>query len=128
MVIKKKEGYVAPPRTSIAREVHKLVPGVPLEVLEPMDYTILYTVHSEIVCYGLNKDAVAELNIPDYKCGRDMSAAKAAVKKFRQDLKNQLRDEARRKKDEARAKAQAAKARERAARDRARAKAMARKK
>ena len=122
-MIRKKEGYVAPPRTSIAREVHRLVQDVPLEQLEKTDYTILYTVHSEIVCYSLNKDAVAELNIPGYKCGKDVTAAKNVVKQFRHDLKKQLRDEAKRKKDEARAKARAAKERARAARERARARA-----
>lgn len=127
MVIKKKEGYKAPPRTSIAREVHKLVPAVPLEVLGPMDYTILYTVHSEIVCYGLDSEAVAELNIPGYKCGKDVTAKKNAVKEFRRALKNQLKEEARRKKEEARAKVQAGRERTRAARERARAKARAKK-
>ena len=127
-MIKKREGYVAPPRTSIAREVHKLVPGVPLEQLETMDYTILYTVHSEIECYGLDPDAVAELNIPGYKCGKDVTAKKNKIKQFRRDLKKQLRDEAKRKKEQARAKARAAKDRARAARERARAKARAKKK
>ena len=127
MPITKKEGYVAPPRTAIANEVHKLLPDIPLEQLQPMDYTILYTVHSEIVCYGLPKEAVAELNIPGYKSGKDLSAQKNKIKQFRRDLKKKLRDEARRKKEQARAKAQAAKARARAARERARAKARAKK-
>ena len=119
-MIGKRKGYVAPPRTSIAQEVHKLVPDVPLERLGKMDYNILYTVHSEIVCYGLNRDAVAELNIPGYRCGKDVTVAKNAVKQFRIDLKKKLRDEAKRKKEEARAKARAAKERARAARERAR--------
>jgi len=125
-MIRKKKGYVAPTRASIHNEVAKLLPAVPREVIEGTDFTALYTIHSEIACYDLNPDAVAEVNIPGYRCGRDLSGAKAAVKQFRRDLKKQLADMSRRKRDEARAKAQAAKARERAAREKARTRARAR--
>ncbi len=125
-MIRKKEGYVAPPRGSIHNEVAKLLPAVPGEFIQGLDFTALYTIHSEIACYDLNPEAVAEVNITGYRCGRDLSGAKEAVKQFRRDLKKQLADRARQKRDEARAKAQAAKARERAAREKARARAHAR--
>jgi len=124
-MIRKKKGYVAPPRGSIHNEVARLLPAVPREIIEGLDFTALYTIHSEIACYDLNPDAVAEVTITGYRCGRDLSGAKAAVKQFRRDLKRQLADVARRKRDESRAKAQAAKARERAAREKARARAHA---
>ncbi|MCX6340269.1 MAG: hypothetical protein NTX71_10205 [Candidatus Aureabacteria bacterium] len=122
-MIRKKEGYVAPPRGSIHNEVAKLLPTVPRELIEGLDFTALYTIHSEIARYDLNPEAVAEVNITGYRCGRDLSGAKAAVKQFRRDLKKQLADAVRRKRDEARAKAHAAKARERGARDKARVRA-----
>jgi hypothetical protein len=124
-MIKKKQGYKAPPRTSIVLEVVKLLPDVPVGILEELGFTPLYAIHSEIVCYGLDPYAVAEVNIPGYKCVRDVSAGKEAVKRFRRELKQQLKDHDRRKKEAARAKAQAAKERARAAKERARAGARA---
>jgi hypothetical protein len=118
-MIKKKKGYVAPPRGSIRNEVAKLLPAVPRDVIERLDFTALYTIHSEIACYGLNPDAVAEVTITGYRCGRDLSGAKESVKRFRRDLKRQIADAARQKRDEGLAKARAAKARERAAREKA---------
>jgi hypothetical protein len=121
-MITKKEGYVAPPRAAIVNEVAKLLPSVPREILENLDFTVLYTIHSEIACYDLNPDAVAEVNITGYKCGRDMAGAKLAIKSFRRALKKQVADEARRKREAGRAKERAARERARAARMRARAK------
>lgn len=121
-MIRRKEGYVAPTRAAIVNEVAKLLPSVPKETLEGLGFTVLYTIHSEIACYDLNPDAVAEVNIPGYKCGRDISGAKLAVKQFRRDLKKQVAEAARRKRDAARAKERAARERARAARMRARAK------
>ncbi|MDD5556115.1 MAG: hypothetical protein PHN82_02570 [bacterium] len=121
-MIRKKEGYVAPPRASIVNEVAKLLPGVPREALEGIGFTALYTIHSEIARYDLNPDAVAEVNIPGYRCGRDIAGAKLAVKQFRRDLKKQLADAARRTREQARAKEHAARERARAARMKARAK------
>ncbi|MCX6357512.1 MAG: hypothetical protein NT045_06535 [Candidatus Aureabacteria bacterium] len=88
-MIKKKEGYVAPPRTGIANEVCKILPAVPQGMIRGLDFTVLYTIHSEIVRYGLRPDAVAEVNITGYRCGKDLTGAKAAVKQFRVDLKKQ---------------------------------------
>lgn len=121
-MIRKKEGYIAPPRGGIANEVAKLLPHVPRELINTLDFTALYTIHSEIACYDLNPDAVAEVNITGYRCGRDLSGAKAAVKQFRRDLKQQLADAARQKREAARAKERAGRERARAARERARAK------
>ena len=121
-MIKKKEGYVAPPRGGIVNEVAKLLPSVPRETLEGLDFTALYTIHSEIACYGLDPEGVAEVNITGYRCGRDVSGKRESVKQFRRDLKMQLAEAARRKKEEARAKERAAKERARIARERARAK------
>lgn len=120
-MIKRKKGYVAPPRGSIANEVCRLLPAVPRELIQGLGFTALYTIHSEIARYGLKPVAVAEVNIPGYRCGRDISGAKAAVKQFRVDLKRELAEAARRKRDEARAKERAGRERARAARERARA-------
>ena len=120
-MIRKKKGYVAPPRGSIANAVRKLLPAVPRDLIEGLDFHALYTIHSEIARYGLKPEAVAEVNITSYRCGRDISGAREAVKQFRRDLKAQLAEEARRKKEEARAKERAGKERARAAIERARA-------
>ena len=121
-MVKKKEDYVAPPRTSIANEVHKLVPKAPLEQLQVLDFTLLYSIHSEVVCYGMDAEASAELNIPGYKSEKDVKAKKNKIKALRQAIKMEVRARAQKKKAEARAKAQAARARAHAARERARAK------
>ncbi|MCX6355816.1 MAG: hypothetical protein NTZ78_13070 [Candidatus Aureabacteria bacterium] len=120
-MIRKKEGYVAPPRGSIANAVCKLLPAVPRELIEGLGFTALYTIHSEIACYGLKPEAVAEVCITGYRCGRDISGAREGVKQFRRDLKAQLSEAARGKRDEARAKERAGKERARAAIERARA-------
>jgi hypothetical protein len=119
-MIKKKEGYKAPPRTSIVKAVSTLLPDVPVERLQKLDFSALYAIHSEIIAYGLPPAGVAELNIPGYRCGRDVSTQKKRVKQFRQDLKKQLKEEERRKKEAARARARAGKERARLARQRAR--------
>ena len=121
-MVKKKEDYVAPPRTSIVNEVHKLVPSAPLEILQDLDFTLLYSIHSEVVCYGMDPEGSAELNIPGYKSEKDVKAAKNKIKSLRKSIKMEVRARAQKKKVEARAKAQAGRARARAARDRARAK------
>lgn len=118
-MIKKREGYHAPGRSGIASAVARLIPFVPREVVEKLDFTALYSIHSEIECYGLDPEGVAEANVPGYRGSRP--GGKEAVKQFRRDLKAQLAEAARRTRDAARAKEHAARERERAARIRARA-------
>ena len=60
-MIKKKEGYRAPGRSGIKSAVAKLIPFVPREIVESLGFTPLYSIHSEIDCYGLDPKAVAEL-------------------------------------------------------------------
>lgn len=118
-MIKKKEGYHAPGRDGIRSAVARIVPFVPREAVEGLDFTALYSIHSEIECYGLDPEAVAEANIPGYRSSRP--GAKESVRQFRRALKAQLAEAARRKRDEARAKEHAARERARAARMKARA-------
>ena len=118
-MIKKKEGYRAPGRDGIRNAVARLIPFVPRETVESLDFTPLYSIHSEIECYGLDREAVAEANIPGYRSGR--SGAKESVTQFRRALKAQLAEKARAVRDAARAKEHAARERARAARAKARA-------
>ena len=118
-MIKKKEGYRAPGRSGIKSAVAKLIPFVPREIVESLGFTPLYSIHSEIECYGLDREAVAEANIPGYRSGR--SGAKESVTQFRRALKAQLAEKARAVRDAARAKEHAARERARAARAKARA-------
>lgn len=118
-MIKKKEGYRPPGRDGIKSAVARLIPFVPSETVEGLGFTPLYSIHSEIVCYGLDPEGVAEANIPGYRSGRP--GKKDAVREFRRALKTQLADRARAVRDAARAKEHAGRERERAARMKARA-------
>jgi len=118
-MIRKKEGYHAPGRDGIKSAVARLLPFVPRETIESLDFMPLYSINSEIECYGLDPEGVAETNIPGFRGSRQ--GGKEAVKEFRRALKAQLAEAARRVRDAARAKEHAARERERAARIKARA-------
>ncbi len=118
-MIRKKDGYHAPGRGGIRSAVAGLLPFVPRETIERLDFTALYSIHSEIECYGLDPEGVAEANIPGFRGRRP--GGKEAVMAFRRALKEQLAEKARAVKEAARAKEGAAKERERAARAKARA-------